>query len=1496
MTDFNQQLSEVDQFNTLDDESKLEFGRIYADKLIASDPRFRQDPESAEFLRNKIQTDISAGFTQHALVEQPTILDDENGGLLDEATDNGIILRESKALARGVVKATTQLGQEFSTDIDKYSNFSTDHMVEDLGVIGNDLTNVLMHTAGLAGRAVTGISQLSYWGAGKLLDQTGLGDTSAAKWIKASYQSVAEDRAQMKIFNGIVSEFEPDILAAAATGGIVAKTFHGVIYGAMNKAAVQMGRATLTQADAAILSTAIAATGEATVAAPATFVLGHYIDESGYPEGTKQIMRAVLPIFAGVTSAFTLERVMEMVIRKPFVVNQIVKGVKGGLGPAEVAEETRKIVQPPKPLEVIARQTNDRLPIESTTTYGKNFNVVANFRYGAEFPPIRVGFAAVGPEQIAKAMGQPDVAKTARTVEEAVNHFVGQPLVAARGIQKIIDKKVAAKVPREEFLKLQTMVVKETNRATIAQDILHKLNDPHVDDLLRRAVEGDGAIPRMTQSDILKSDMVEATNARSIVAEAIEQSNNEITKNAAKTKFFDEITDAIAAGKLSESDAIKATSLSDDSGEGWLFLSDPKGVDNALRRIGLTGQENDSLHKWTHAGLHNEGGYATPAFLNTVMLQGLPLMIGWRKDPETGKLKWDANRYMKFGAPMNLALGGGAIWRKVGGNKAVKFGSSKIANKLWDNVAKVPILKRPLFAMRTTEGLIPEAQAIKKQFKVRSRKFAQETDEFVGDLRKKFNKNEMEVMSDFIEQEGNWKNVPELLKHQAKVTQDFLAQIRLQLEDSGIDKELLNKLGDKWLHRVYIPKNLRKRAYKNVRRSMKGIQAHFIDKRGKPKNIIRELDDLGIRWSEVPADQQVFSFIDGKAKRHWVLESQTEKLKQLKQTLGEGREWDVEITKPGEVRVRSDYNRAEREAMGESRDLSVRLQAFFREAGHDITMGNIFREVSANPKLVMQPKDVDKPFTKLMEKKAKKLGFVKMPDTKTHSGINKFGLLNKKWVHPDVATTLKAMTSKRFEDPFVETIWNLNKKAVKGWKIAKTAYNPPTHVINSFSNVILTGLSGHNPVTVPLEGLMHLVDRGEVFQKLVKAGLKDSGIIKGEWDATEFARATDGLTGVPEDAGLITKALHLAFKGGKEFVKLPQHLYQWEDEIFKLGLASAEMRKGLSPEDALAQANKWFFDYSDVPEGVQFLRDSGAVPFISWTYKIIPAIARTARDHPERIALFVLGVKALNDIMYEEQFGKKAKAQAALEQELRPEFQKKTLFGSKVSTQVRLMGDAETSVARSLDVGGFSPGSDLFTNIFQGFPFGTHPLVGLVSGFVNNRAPFTGDKIIPYVDPKNAFEESENMDGRFKFIINHTLPNVPFIPYTYSNERVGNVLVGTGDINEDSGWVWAFAQRRGWTGKDYLGNDLNVFDETATSLGIPIRRLDVPKATEQQLKMRGQAVKSARSSVIKHLGKDVRTFHDTPARREKIMQGEEPQFQRATQDLDVLLGLLEKAD
>jgi hypothetical protein len=90
--------------------------------------------------------------------------------------------------------------------------------------------------------------------------------------------------------------------------------------------------------------------------------------------------------------------------------------------------------------------------------------------------------------------------------------------------------------------------------------------------------------------------------------------------------------------------------------------------------------------------------------------------------------------------------------------------------------------------------------------------------------------------------------------------------------------------------------------------------------------------------------------------------------------------------------------------------------------------------------------------------------------------------------------------------------------------------------------------------------------------------------------------------------------------------------YQKEDEVFKLGIFNHYLQQGMSAKDARKATEKIVFDYAKkLPKGVEFLRDTGLIPFVTWSYRSLPMFAEALSKRPANLALTAGALALLNE-------------------------------------------------------------------------------------------------------------------------------------------------------------------------------------------------------------------------------------------------------------------------
>lgn len=308
-------------------------------------------------------------------------------------------------------------------------------------------------------------------------------------------------------------------------------------------------------------------------------------------------------------------------------------------------------------------------------------------------------------------------------------------------------------------------------------------------------------------------------------------------------------------------------------------------------------------------------------------------------------------------------------------------------------------------------------------------------------------------------------------------------------------------------------------------------------------------------------------------------------------------------------------------------------------------------------------------------------------------------------------------------------------KGTKLWKMSKVALNPPTQVRNFMSNMILLNLSGikfGNMRNRLVHALKDMSENGVYTQIAKKYGVVNSTFSKQEM--IEINKAY--LKMKAKRTGNFIDQLKYA---GGVIGDFASNTYQKMEIIGKTMKIIDDMSKGVDEATAALNAQKTLFDYSLVPPSIRYLRNSPiGMPFITYYYKVLPNLIRTAIRNPERYIPYVAVPYALHSYIAdykgvtEEDF---EKLQKALPEYLRDR-------GSAMAMPVK----DNQGRWQFFDFSYFLPYS-MFTGLVKDLKdvniqkffsdagiFGA-PLSQLIAAALNNKDPFTQREIVNKFDP-----------------------------------------------------------------------------------------------------------------------------------------------------------------
>lgn len=275
-------------------------------------------------------------------------------------------------------------------------------------------------------------------------------------------------------------------------------------------------------------------------------------------------------------------------------------------------------------------------------------------------------------------------------------------------------------------------------------------------------------------------------------------------------------------------------------------------------------------------------------------------------------------------------------------------------------------------------------------------------------------------------------------------------------------------------------------------------------------------------------------------------------------------------------------------------------------------------------------------------------GSVRVPDMTMGGGIYKYGALAGKYVRKDIFNAVhEAHGTASMMDGLAHDWF----KIIDHIKVNVTVKNPPTHLYNIGSNLMLAGLNGD---LVSLGEVMHMAANDKagfdaLLQKANNHGLNSS---RNDYEKVS-AVLEDGKINITKS---VLKNLYLA--QGSKLGDGVRTLYDWEDKIFKLAAFKKLLDQGMDEREAYNRASEPYVDYSTpMPAGLKILDKSGVMPFFHYVYKATPATLKVIAKNPMK---FMLLQAALAGMGFSSIFNDS-------EDDLKPEWagNKMNLFGVK---------------------------------------------------------------------------------------------------------------------------------------------------------------------------------------------------------------------------------------
>jgi hypothetical protein len=238
-----------------------------------------------------------------------------------------------------------------------------------------------------------------------------------------------------------------------------------------------------------------------------------------------------------------------------------------------------------------------------------------------------------------------------------------------------------------------------------------------------------------------------------------------------------------------------------------------------------------------------------------------------------------------------------------------------------------------------------------------------------------------------------------------------------------------------------------------------------------------------------------------------------------------------------------------------------------------------------------------------------------------------------------------------------------------------------------------------------------------------------------------------------------------------------EKLYQLEDQWFRMMIYMDRINnKGMSRTEAALDARKWFIDYDINAPLIKALKRT-AVPFISYTYRVIPLIAEAAALRPHKFAKWgALGYAFDNAGQYltDDKTGTELDRITVREDLNRNMFGGLPVIGDLMpNTNLRMPVNDKNGNALYWDVARWLPGGDIFEQRatgagFPGIPGNFQPggiYFDLLFQLGSKQDPFTGQSL------EDMGVDTESGLAIFNHFLKQQIPNLPALPGAYGTKK-----------------------------------------------------------------------------------------------------------------------------
>jgi hypothetical protein len=558
-------------------------------------------------------------------------------------------------------------------------------------------------------------------------------------------------------------------------------------------------------------------------------------------------------------------------------------------------------------------------------------------------------------------------------------------------------------------------------------------------------------------------------------------------------------------------------------------------------------------------------------------------------------------------------------------------------------------------------------------------------------------------------------------------------------------------------------------------RLMRDIPDFAAGARGKPQN-----GEKFIRLDEMP-DQALLNLDDNTAPEkplrtvYWPADQAIpDRYDNFRQ---EGT-WEVRGEKGGKLVIWRDFTKAERVKMGEILDARYTIGKTFMLMAHDLSVGKFYKDIAENENWAQsQPpagRTLDAAEWSAQGRRLVKRGdveWVRVPSVEipNSGGKMKWGALAGRYVR--------------------EEIWrDLNEQEIMSrpgvWRTLLTQWKPTRPIARRRSHE-------QRDVQLRPDGPDGRADAGPHRRRALLC--HQGPALRGSLRARRVRRRHDVARNARQRAEAAPRrnregharsdrpARHarpgvevhrlavVEDEGGRQKFK---DAYQWEDEVFRMATYIRRRELGDDPRQAADNAREQFIDYDIRAPWVNVARNT-VLPFISYTYRAAPLVARAIATRPWKLAKYFALAYGANALAYALAGGDEDKERRSL----REREQGRSWVGTYQMTRMPVNDRYGNPIF--LDTRRWTPAGDVFDLADGDIPawmnFGGPLMIG--AELALNRAAFTKQ---PIVNDKTD-DIFDRMGKRADHLYKSFMPSAAWVPNSWYWEKIENAVKGATD-------------------------------------------------------------------------------------------------------------------